>query len=241
MSIGGRRREKPFIVRLFDKYVHSYSSSQGVIFVEPKGSTLIKSLAFRPTSVGVFGFGETKWYVTAVYEAVGRTQMDEEAAQLYRNFKGTECQLEVKGVLRKKITFKPHEKLTRLKRHIPTLQVSDRLCKLLEKEEKVVDLIKSIKPGEMSVGLHSIPELYQVPDESAPEYSASTDPVTQKTVYYFHNPTSITWVTTLSTLFHPGPRVKKKADAVICLFNQVFQIIRSEFNARSEPYSRHSR
>jgi len=222
LSPAERQREKPFIVRVFDKHIQNYQLIQGLIIAEPKTPRLIKNLFFRSLPVGILGFGETKWYITAVHEAVDKTRMNKKAAELYRKLKGMECQMEAKGLLRKKITFKPHESLTELKRHIPTLQVSDKLCQALEKNEKILRLIKSINPGEMSIGLHSIPELYQAPKESA----ASTDRLTQNTVYYFKNPSSITWIITLSTLFHEGPGVQRKADIVIYLFNAIFRTIR---------------
>lgn len=228
MSRMRKSQEKPFIVKVFDKYIQRYSvSQQGVIFVEPKTLPIIKSLVFRSTVVGVLGFGETKWYVTAVYEVIGRGHMNSETAELYRRLKGMECEVEVKGTIRKKVIFKPNRSLAELKLQIPTLQVSDRLCKTLERNKEIADLVKAIKPSEMSIGLHSIPELLQTPGES----STSMDPITEKTIYYFNNPTSITWIATLSTLFQEGPFVHRKADSVMLLFSEIFQTIKRELHA----------
>jgi hypothetical protein len=223
-----KSQEMPFIVRVFERYIQTYSvNKEGMIFADPKKPSLINGLTFRSTPVGILGFGETKWYVTAVHEIVGREQMNTETADLYRRLKGMECEVEVSGTITKRVIFKPNRSLTKLKLQIPTLQVSDRLCKILEENTEITDLIKTVRPEEVSIVLHSIPELLQIPSES----STPIDPITQKTIYYFNNPTSITWIVTLSTLFQELPFVQRKADSVIRLFNEIFQTVRRELHA----------
>lgn len=223
-----KSREAPFIVRVFDKHIQAYSvNKEGMIFARPKMPSIINSLTFRSIPIGILGFGETKWYVTAVHEIVGRDQMNSETADFYRRLKGMECEVEVKGIITKKVFFTPNRSLNELKLQIPALQISNRLCKILERNTEIADLIKAIKPVEMSIGLHSIPELLQVPSESG----SSTDPVIQRTIYYFNNPTSITWIATLSTLFQELPFVQNKAESVIRLFNEIFQTIKRELHA----------
>jgi hypothetical protein len=228
MSTRRKSRETPFIVRVFDKYVQAYSiNKEGMIFAQPRTPSIINSLTFRSIPVGIMGFGETKWYVTAVHEIVGRSQMNSETADFYRRLKGMECEVEVKGTITKKVFFKPNRSLNELKLQIPALQISDRLCKILERNMEITDLIKAIRPAEMSIGLHSIPELLQIPSES----DNSINPIIQKTIYYFNNPTSITWIATLSTLFQELPFVKNKAESVILLLSEIFQTIRRELHA----------
>jgi hypothetical protein len=228
MFKGRKIRETPFIVRVFDKYIQAYSvNKEGMIFAQPRTPSIINSLTFRSMPVGILGFGETKWYVTAVHEIVGRDQMNSETANFYRRLKGMECEVEVKGTITKKVIFKPNRSLNKLKPQIPALQISDRLCKILERNTEIADLIKAIKPVEMSIGLHSIPELLQIPGE----HDNSIDPVIQRTIYYFNNPTSITWIATLSTLFQELPFVQNKAKSVIRLFSEIFQTIKRELHS----------
>jgi hypothetical protein len=229
MSTRRKSQERPFIVKVFERYIQTYSVNQeGTISAEPKTPSIINTLTFKSTPVGILGLpSESKWHVTAVHEFVGRGQMNNETVDLYRRLKGMECEVEVSGIITQRVVFKPNRSLTKLKLQIPTLQVSDRLCKILEENMEIIDLIKTIRPVEMSIGLHSIPELLQIPSES----STPIDPVIQKTVYYFNNPTSITWIIALSTLFQELPGVQRKADPVIRLFNGIFQTIRRELHA----------
>jgi hypothetical protein len=228
MFTGRKRRETPFIVRVFEKHIQTYSvNKEGMIFVQLKTPSTIKGLTFKSKPIGILGFGETKWSVTAVNEIIGRDQMNNEMADLYRRLRGMECEVDVKGVITKRVIFRPSGSLTELKPYIPTLQVSDRLCKILEDNTEIIELIKTIRPDEMSIGLHSIPEMLQIPSEP----STPIDPVIQQTVHYFNNPTSITWIITLSTLFQELPFVQRKADSVIELFNEIFQTIKRELHA----------
>jgi hypothetical protein len=225
MSRRQKSREKPFIIMVFDKYVQSYSINQeGMISTQLKTPSIIQSLTFKSTPIGFLGFGETKWYLTAVHEVVGKDQMNTEAAELYRRLKGMECEVEVKGTIRKEVFFKPHKSLSELKLQIPTLQISNKLCRVLEENNVITDLVKTINPAEMSIELHSIPELMQ----TSKEKSTQIDPIIEKAVHYFNNPTSITWIATLSTLFQELPFVQRKADSVIQLFNDIFITIRRE-------------
>jgi hypothetical protein len=233
MSRRQRSREKPFIVMVFDKYIQTYSVGQGgMIFAELKMPSLMRNLTFKSTPVGILGFGETKWQVTATDEIIQRGQMNSETTELYRKLKGMECEVEVRGTIRKEVFFKPHRSLNDLKLRIPTLQVSDMLCKALERNEEIVDLVKAINPTEMSIGLHSIPELLLSQGES----NTSMNPVTEKTIEYFNNPTSITWIATLFTLFQELPFVQRKADSVIRLFSHVFWTIRKELHGAEKPF-----
>jgi hypothetical protein len=228
MSRGQKSREKPFIVMVFSKYIQTYSVGQGgMIFAELKMPSIVRNLTFKSTPVGILGFGETKWQVTAAHEIVERGQMNSETTELYRRLKGMECEVEVRGTIRKEVIFKPHRGLNELKLRIPTLQVSDTLCRTLERNEEIVDLVKAINPTEMSVGLHSVPELLLTQEEP----STPTNPVTEKTIEYFNNPTSITWIVTLSTLFQELPFVQRKADSIIRLFSHIFWDIRRELHA----------
>jgi len=221
---GKERRETPLIVRIFDKFIENYSAIPGVIVAEPKSSTYIRSLAFRSEIVGIMGFGETKWYLMATHEAVESSRMDYKAVDLYRNCKGMECQLRMKGFIRKQITFHPHESLEKLKHHIPTLHVSDKLCLALERNKKVARLIRRIKPGEVSIRLCPISESRQLENASA----MLADDTIQMDIECFNNPSSITWAVILSALYSQVPGVQRKATATIALFEEIFRTIRRE-------------
>jgi len=134
-----------------------------------------------------------------------------------------ECQLEVKGFLRKRMIFKPHSNLMALKSYIPTLEVSDELCQALNQNDEVMRLLKPLNPGEMSIGLHSIPAEHQQPDWSP---ATSTDAAVQGAAIFFDNPSSITWLITLSSVFMEGPGVQGKADKVFQLFREVCKVIK---------------
>ena len=204
----------PFMVRLFSKYVRKWSWIEGVIFVEPK-STILKVLIFRPAVVGL---ADTKWYITAVYEHLGEGSMNEEAKKLYRRLKGMECQLEVKGLLRKSVVFKPNRDLMILKHHIPALEVSDRLYRALNENDEVIRLVRVLKPSDMSISLYSEPSAQQ------PLGSASL----QGSLTFFDNPLCIRWLITLDMIYTRGIGLKREADNVFKLFEEVCKVIMKE-------------
>lgn len=204
----------PFIIRVFSDHIKSWSSSGGMIFAEPRITTL-KSVVFKSAVLGLL---DTKWYVTAIYEPVGEGHMDEGTARLYRKLKGMECQLEVKGLFKKRMFFGPHRNLTILKPYIPTLEVSDKISKALNQNTEVTRLMRRVNSDEMSICL----------------YPMDTD--LQREVEVFNNPSSITWLINLSSIFIESLGLHKKADKVFQIFSEVRKIIEREMESSTADF-----
>ncbi|MCS7119833.1 MAG: hypothetical protein RMJ07_06650 [Nitrososphaerota archaeon] len=225
--MGGK--EKPFIIRVFGRHIQNYTlTSGGTILADPKPPSFIHGLAFRQSVVGIFGFGETKWHIIGIHEMFKKSEMNDESVKLYRMLKGMECVIEVKGILRKEVVFKPHPDLDRLKKYIPMLEISERLCNILKQKMRVVDLIKSINPSDLSICLYS----GQVGTETLSETDTANASIYQKIAAYYENPDRVTWLVNLSTLFQEMPFIEKKANSIIQLFNEIFRTVGEEFQPK---------
>jgi len=122
----------PDIVKVFRNYIDSWRKAGGIIYAQTKKVTFNHLILTSKVS-----FLETKWRITAVYDAIKKQDMDDLSVMLYRKLKSMECVLKSEGFFGRKKSFHPNPALKELKSLIPELKVS-----------------------KMSVSLYSVPANY---------------------------------------------------------------------------------
>jgi hypothetical protein len=207
----------PFIVNIFREFLRNWRWFGSMIYAKPKKAKF-QHLLFEPR---FFGFTETKWYITALYEAIKEEKMDEEARKLYRKLKGTECELSSRryNLLFKQYFFKSHELLEELRTIIPTIAISEELSKALNENQQIIALIKTLRPSEMTITLNSIPPEYQ-------PFISSREILLQGMRAFYEKPTNITWNIRVCKVFNRGLFAKRNATETFQLLNQVSSVLK---------------
>jgi hypothetical protein len=210
-----KTREMPFVIKVFEKYVESWFSVYGIIQAKPKNA-VFHYLTFMPKRVALF---ETRWCITAIYTCVNSEYMNTKTEEVYRKLKGMECELEVKGLLKKAVIFKPHHLLIELKTHIPNLTISQTLSQILNGDQNIIILLKHINPVEMTVTLDSIPPKYQ-------PFLHSHEAIMQGMLDYYNKPLSITWIVSLSVMLPKIPGLSTQADNIFQVLNRICVLLK---------------
>jgi len=216
-SLGKKKStEMPFIVKVFKRHLRNWSLAAGVLYAEPMNS-IFQHIVFTSQRMALF---ETKWHIIAIYEYVGSDEMNDEAKKLYRKLKGMECELEMR-ILKKMPFFKPHKNLNDLKVYIPNLNISDYISQNLNKNQKVKKLLRSVDPLEAYITLLSLSPEHQTLSES------QGDKI-QSMVNFFDNPSSVTWIVTLTVMLPRFFGLQKKADDIFSLLNNICRVLKQE-------------
>lgn len=216
--------DTPFAVKAFHKHIKDWKSVGGLIYATPK-ELPFNYLVFRRKP---FGFFETALSITALYEAVKGEDMNNAMEDLYRRLKGMECYLEWRSLLPRKGVFKENVFLKELRLRINDLQISGELAKFLNEDREVMRLVEKIRPDSLTVGLHSIPTVY----EPLLASGASLIDVVEE---FYKKPTGITWLITLDTPFSQGLGAHKKAEEIVRLLHSILRVINSMMKQLTLP------
>jgi len=219
-----RRRKKtgltgpPFQVQVFGRYLTSWREMGRTIFARPKRGLLFTSLIFQQRT---WGFLDTKYETTAIYEAVKPQDMTERAMELYRRTKNMECLLARRGALRKELFFKPSPVLEDLRKLIPAIAPSEELAQALNQDEELMELLHEVRPDDMSIALHSVPAQYQ-------PFSRSKEALLQGMIEFYEKPTVIAWIITIVNVLSRGPGIKGKADMIISVLQRTAEALEAK-------------
>lgn len=197
---------------LFKPHIKEWRIVQGVVFAESRDATF-SNLLFVPKPAGLL---DVIWYITAIYEPMGKRAMDEKAKRLYRMMKPMECELEVKGYLRKSMSFKPYRSLDEHNDVITDSEISDQLSRILNEDEGIMRLLGSVEPASMTVRLQSVPTDFQLISNSRSHAS------------------NITWTVTLSKILFRHRGIAKKVDGIIRLLNRICAVLGHEMEKLTE-------
>ncbi|MEM2904814.1 MAG: hypothetical protein QW057_05955 [Candidatus Bathyarchaeia archaeon] len=220
----GRRKSSvtgtPFQVQVFKKYLTSWKEMGRTVIAKPKRSLTFTHLVFGQKP---FGFFDTKYETTAVYEVVKPEEMDERYGELYRRVKSMECVLARRGPLRRAMFFKPSPALTELQKVIPGLVVSEELARALNEDKELTELLRQLRPDEMSIVLHSVPIQYQ-------PFFRQKEAVLQGMMEFYEKPSGITWIITIIDMLNRGPGIQTKADRTIAVLQRTAQVLKQKMD-----------
>jgi len=201
----------PFIIRIFKKFIREWTgSARDVIYAYPV-TDAFDYVIIQPIKLATFSAG---WKITAVYEVVNTDQMNKETADLFRLFKGMECELVSEGLLRRRFYFRSFEPLNALRNYLPEITISNELVNMLNENEKIMSLIRSVKPDALTVTLDSLPLEFK-------PFSDLGEAILQGMISFFKNPAHITWLISVGRLFTRGLDTQKVADGVFYLLEEI--------------------
>jgi len=208
----------PFPLKLFEDYMKKWKRySGGVIVCEPKKTkTRFDRIIFQSRVVGFF---DRVWIMTAVWDCVTQGDMNELYAKVYRELKPMECRLYSKGIIRKRFYFAPEPILSKLEKVIPGFKISDSLSKALNRSKRVMELVRSVRPGSLTISLLSVPVMFQ-------PFASQEAALLKGMASFYEEPESITWMVTLSKMFNRWIGIKKERDDIMRLLNTIHTVIR---------------
>lgn len=208
----------PFPLKLFEDYVKKWKQySGGVIVCEPKKTkTKYDRIIFQSRVVGFF---DRIWIMTAVWDCVTQADMNELYTKVYRELKPMECRLYSKGIIRKHFYFAPEPILSKLEEAIPGFKISNALSEDLNGNPDIMELVRSIRPGSLTISLLSVPVMFQ-------PFASQEAALLKGMVSFYEKPESITWMVTLSKMFNRWIGISKERDNIMKLLNSIHAVIR---------------
>jgi len=194
----------PFIIRVFEKYVESWSSVADSLYVKPK-NVKFNHLLLRPKA---FLF-ETKWQITAFCEIAEHLEKDVSPERLYERLRGMSCVLESKGLLGRKKYFVPGSS-------VDGVEASDELSRALNENRDIMKLVRSVMPDEMIIAPSSI--MREHPSKRAETSAHDVDSLHE-------GPGRIVWIIRLTRGIQRGLRTSRKADQIIELLDKITELL----------------
>ncbi|RLE72583.1 MAG: hypothetical protein DRJ45_01615 [Thermoprotei archaeon] len=201
----------PLEVRVLKDKIAEWKSRGGILYIKFKDS-YFEDLYIRTQSIS-FSF-DVKHIFTVPISIINRGDMNEKYVKLYRILKGMEAQLEYKGIINRKPFFINLSKLNRLKNFLPDLKISNTLISILNNDKELLELIRKIKPGELTIGLKSMFDTFVY-------FSASPEAILHSEATYYKEPTEIMWLIMLSVMLIRGPSYKKSLSGIYKILNKI--------------------
>ncbi len=175
--------------------------SGGGIYVELREGFHVKSFVNLREPAGGLSM-DMKDHFIAGLQVLSRKEMREEGVKLYRRLKGLEATLEYKGILRNKPVFISRPVLKLIS---PSIVVNEALVDKLNGDERLIRLIKQIKPSAFRIVLKSVNEYLASQDRNLLEMERE----------YFEEPSEVAWILVVSAILPRGPGYKKKVLGIV--------------------------
>ena len=146
--------EKPLPIELIEEYIEDWNFSPPYFIVHPKNK-LVDVLIMEQHRTFLTG-EPLSWFFIATANIIPPEKMNGKAENLYRTLKMNECELEWKGLIRKQPIFKPFKGLTEfIKRSGLPIKVRHDISSILNKNLKLIELIKKLRPNRIIITLYS--------------------------------------------------------------------------------------
>ncbi len=190
------------------------------VIAHPKMTADFNELVIMPRRIMITG--EDVWRFSFFVPLIPPEQMRSEHKQAYQRFKNMECQLSWKGFPRRRPVFETHSMIGFLSKHISSIKQDSKIVAALNSNSKILDLVKKIKPDEVTVTLHSL----HAPAENADEFVKNFRKA-------YENPDRVVWVIMIEKNFHPvlgNKRYETLVNGIYSLGNQVAGAVRSVSN-----------
>lgn len=143
----------------FAKYLTKYGewrlSNLGTSMLIPIERYHFDSILFIPKRLS-FSVDKS-WQFIASVNIKEKDQFSEEHIKLFQRLKRLECEILIKGFVRKKFHFISNPLLDHLQEEIPQLICDDYLIQILEQDEPLQRLISTITPESLTITLFSDP------------------------------------------------------------------------------------
>jgi len=209
MSLG----EKPLEVKMLEDYISDWKKLDGGILLFPKSHLHFNKLFIRSR----FVFMDRVFDFSGVTELVPKKRMDEASRRLHRSLVGLGCELFWSGTILRRPRFKNYSVLNVLQKHVPDLEISDKLTNALNEPGPVMELVRKARPDELYVTLSSF-------TEPSHPVEPSFDPI-KALVKCYHKPTEIAWVTSLNKLISRTVGYKESFINLLRLIDSISEVV----------------
>lgn len=206
----------PFFMRFLGNQLKDWVVQGDAVIAHPKAMADFSELVILPRRIMITG--EDVWRFSFFVPLITPEQMKSEHKQAYQRFKNMECQLSWEGFPRRRPVFKVHATLEFLSKHISSIQKDNRVVAALNSNSKVLDLVKMVRPDDMTVSLYSL----HAPAENTDEFVKSV----RKS---YENPDRIVWIIMIEKNFHPvfgNKRYRAIVDGIYSVGNQTAGVVR---------------
>ena len=193
------------IAKILEPYSEKTYKRQGLTYIIPKNSPYSEiHITFQPIGLGF----EKKYIFVGRLIVADIDQMNEEKAELYRIFKGMECELIFKGFIRKKVFFQNRKRLYEFKDRFTNIKINPKLSERLNKRDELLDILKKVEVAQALVVLKfTSVHAPEIPEEAV---KGLTKVVDVMEVAYYHNPLDIVWEPVIEVMLSRGPGFSKK-------------------------------
>ncbi|RLE82378.1 MAG: hypothetical protein DRJ51_00015 [Thermoprotei archaeon] len=211
-----------FVKKILADKFEEWRSARGMVYARAIDAPFDELyISMKP-----IGFFEYKYNFSAIMTLVPTHMMNDRYAEIYRRLKGLECDLKIKGLLRKNFFFITRRDLDALSQLVEDLKPNDLLASELTNDSSLMGKIRKLGAIELTVRLKSITELY------AP-FVASREAMLQAEKAFYENPEDIVWILTLSTILTQGPRLRRNVQLIYEVLYDISQKIKDISNRLS--------
>jgi len=183
--------ETPDDVKALSKYVVEWKGTPNNCIIKVKDAPFTEIIIRRiPLPLGI----ERKTQYTCALEIVPESKMNKAQAVVYRELKRMECELSVKGLLKKTFYFIPAKTHNEMKKRIKGYTVNPTLLQDLNQNQRLMKLIQEVMPDEMKILLASVDQSVTIREKNFFDAAA----------HFYENPSRITWIVTLTKFVTPG-------------------------------------
>lgn len=183
----GKRR----FVKALGDIVESWQDLGGKGILIRLKDDLVRELHVMHVPIG-FSF-DLKTIMTTSLTYIPREEMNEQNKKVYQIMKGLECILDYQGFLLKKPYFKTRPELHTLNKQLGgAIKIDNTLLDRLNQDQKLISLIKSLKPSDVRVMLKSFDVPTFMPGDKIGMLAAEVE--------YYNDPSEVTWLISISLL-----------------------------------------
>lgn len=208
-------KSSPVLIALGGR-VKNWRGAKGRLMIIPKKANF--DILFYTREPIPWSF-ESKDKFIAQVTLVPEDMMNNFWSKVYKSLKPLECELIWKGVFRKRAIFRPYSGLRTLIGYIPELEPSGRLSEALATDPNITNLLRKLRPGELTVSLKSMSEVDSY-------FIADKEMLKHVQAMYYENPQEIIWYITFTTMLIRGPRYKEKVITIYELLDRVAALVR---------------
>ena len=145
--------------------------------------------------------------------------MSDEKVELYRIFKGMECELIFKGFIRKNVFFQTRKKLLELKNRLKGIKIDQSLANKLNTNHRLLEILKRVNVACTLVMLKfTSVKAPKIPEDAVKGLKQVSDIME---VSYYYNPLDIVWEPVIEVMLTRSPSFKNKVLQIYEALNMI--------------------
>jgi len=204
------------ITKILEPYTEKTYTRRGLTYIIPKDSPFSEiHITFQPIGLGF----EKKYLFVGRLVVVDLDDMSDEKVELYRIFKGMECELVFKGFIRKNVFFQIRKKLLELKDRLEGIKIDQSLANKLNANHRLLEILKKVNVACTLVMLKfTSVKAPRIPEDAVKGLKQVSDIME---VSYYYNPLDIVWEPVIEVMLTRSPSFKNKVLQIYEALNMI--------------------